>query len=155
MSDFHFSKLKVLIVDDETFIRQVVSRLLRQLEVRYIIEAKDGKSGFMEVVRHRPDVVLCDINMGPADGFSFLTAVRRAGIKAVADTPIIFLTADKAQETVVRAAKLQVNGYLGKPTSFNDIRDRIKAVVTKAREDSAEATPQVEPLRREMEPFAR
>jgi len=155
MSDFHFSKLKVLIVDDETFIRQVVSRLLRQLEVRYIIEAKDGKSGFMEVVRHRPDVVLCDINMGPADGFTFLTAVRRAGIKAVADTPIIFLTADKAQETVVRAAKLQVNGYLGKPTSFNDIRDRIKAVVTKAREDSGEALPQAEPLRREAEPFAR
>jgi len=138
MSDFRFSDLKVLIVDDETFIRQVISRLLRQLEVRYVIEAKDGKSGFMEVVRHRPDVVLCDINMGPADGFAFLTAVRRTGVKAVADTPIIFLTADKAQETVVRAAKLQVNGYLGKPTSLNDIRDRIKAVVTKAREEAGD-----------------
>lgn len=154
MSDFDFSKLKVLIIDDETFIRQVISRLLRQLEVRYIIEAKDGKSGFMEVVRHRPDVVLCDINMGPADGFTFLTAVRRAGIKAVADTPIIFLTADKAQETVVRAAKLQVNGYLGKPTSFNDVRDRIKAVVAKARGEAAETPSRAEQPRREVEPVA-
>lgn len=141
MSGFRFEELKVLVIDDEKFIRQVIGRLLRQLEVRYVIEAKDGKSGFMEAVRHRPDVVLCDINMAPGDGFTFLTALRKSSITTLAETPVIFLTADKAQETVVRAAKLQVNGYLVKPTSLNDIRARIVSAVSKARGEADEELP--------------
>lgn len=129
MEPINFSALKVLIIDDETYIRRVVAQLLRRLEVTYIVEAAEGKQGFMEVVRNRPDIVLCDINMKPVDGMTFLGILRKTSNVEIARTPVIFLTADSQQETVMRAAKLHVNGYLVKPVSLNDLKKRITAAL--------------------------
>ncbi|HRQ80643.1 MAG TPA: response regulator [Azospirillaceae bacterium] len=130
MDPINFSALKVLVIDDETYIRRVVMQLLRRLEVTYIVEAAEGKQGFMEVVRNRPDVVLCDINMKPVDGMTFLSILRKTSNVEIARTPVIFLTADSQQETVIRAAKLHVNGYLVKPVSLTDLKKRITAVLS-------------------------
>lgn len=130
MEAINFSALKVLVIDDETYIRRVVTQLLRRLEVTYIVEAAEGKQGFMEVVRNRPDVVLCDINMKPVDGMTFLSILRKTSNAEIAQTPVIFLTADSQQETVIRAAKLHVNGYLVKPVSLTDLKKRITAVLS-------------------------
>ncbi len=135
MGQVVWEKLKVVVIDDEPHIRRIIYQLLRRLDVSAITEAKDGKSGFMEVVRHRPHIVLCDINMEPVDGMKFLANLRRTSVKEVADTPVIFLTADAQQETVVRATQLQVNGYLVKPVSLNDLKTRISAVITDMTQD--------------------
>lgn len=132
MEPINFSALKVLVIDDETYIRRVVTQLLRRLEVTYIVEAAEGKQGFMEVVRNRPDVVLCDINMKPVDGMTFLSILRKTSNTEIAQTPVIFLTADSQQETVIRAAKLHVNGYLVKPVSLTDLKKRITAALSPA-----------------------
>lgn len=129
MSEIDFSTLKVLVIDDEVYIRRVVIQLLRRLEVQDVYEAGEGKAGFLEVVRVRPDVVLCDINMQPVDGMTFLSILRRTSNAEVARTPVVFLTADAQQETVVRAAKLQVNGYLVKPVSLTDLKSRMVAAL--------------------------
>lgn len=134
MEPINFSTLKVLVIDDETYIRRVVTQLLRRLEVTYIVEAAEGKQGFMEVVRNRPDVVLCDINMKPVDGMMFLSILRKTSNTEIAQTPVIFLTADSQQETVIRAAKLHVNGYLVKPVSLTDLKKRITAVLSPSAE---------------------
>ena len=140
MDAINFSTLKVLVIDDETYIRRVVTQLLRRLEVTYIVEAVEGKAGFMEVVRNRPDVVLCDINMKPVDGMTFLSILRKTSNLDIAKTPVIFLTADSQQETVVRAAKLHVNGYLVKPVSLNDLKKRITAALAPPAPAQAEET---------------
>ncbi len=129
MSAIDFSTLKILVIDDETYIRKVVIQLLRRLNVTYVVEAAEGKQGFMEVVRNRPHVVLCDINMQPVDGMTFLSILRKTSNAEIAATPVIFLTADSHQETVIRAAKLNVNGYLVKPVSLNDLKKRILAAL--------------------------
>ncbi|MBV5335937.1 response regulator [bacterium] len=134
MEPIIFSRLKVLVIDDEIYIRRVVMQLLRRLEVTYIVEAAEGKAGFMEVVRNRPDIVLCDINMQPVDGMTFLTILRKTSNKEIAETPVIFLTADSQQETVIRAAKLNVNGYLVKPVSLTDLKKRMVAALAPATE---------------------
>lgn len=129
MSDVDWERLKVVVIDDESHIRRIVYQCLRRLGVTYIVEANDGKSGFMEVVRNRPHIVLCDINMEPADGMTFLSILRKTSLKEVAETPVIFLTGDGQQETVTKALNLKVNGYLVKPVSVNDIKNRITAVL--------------------------
>ena len=138
MSVINFAALKVLVIDDETYIRRVVTQLLRRLGVTYVVEAAEGKQGFMEVVRNRPDIVLCDINMQPVDGMTFLGILRRTSNEGVAHTPVIFLTADSHQETVLRAAKLNVNGYLVKPVSLNDLKRRMTAALTATPDDAEE-----------------
>lgn len=131
MANINFPSLKVLVIDDEMYIRRVVVQLLRRLEVTYTVEAAEGKAGYIELVRNRPDIVLCDINMKPVDGMSFLSILRKTANKEIADTPVIFLTADAQQETVIRAAKLNVNGYLVKPVSLTDLKKRMIAVLSK------------------------
>lgn len=137
MTPIDFSTLKVLVIDDEIYIRKVVIQLLRRLEVNYIVEAAEGKTGFMEVVRNKPHIVLCDINMQPVDGMTFLSILRKTSNAEIAATPVIFLTADSQQETVIRAAKLNVNGYLVKPVSLTDLKRRMVAALTPQGEEPA------------------
>ncbi len=124
-----WAELKVLVIEDEPYIRQIIRGLLRTLGVKRIDEAGDGKAGYGEVIRTRPDVVLCDINMSPVNGLAFLRTLRKSSVASVARTPVIFLTAEKGEEAVIQAVELKVNGYLTKPVSPNDLKNRLIAVL--------------------------
>ncbi|MCH2394510.1 response regulator [Oceanibaculum sp.] len=128
----NFKALKIVIIEDEDFIRVLIRRLLHQLGVELIYEAKEGGEGLKEVVRTRPDIVLCDIHMEPMDGLTFLNRLRSLPMGLVKDTPVVFLTADAQQETVMQAKKLWVNGYLVKPVSLQSLERRIVSILAVA-----------------------
>ncbi len=123
-----YGKLKVLLVEDESYTRQLVSGLLRQLGIRAIAEAADGKAGLLEILRTRPDIVFCDIHMTPISGLELLKQLRAVKIPDLAATPVIMLTADAGNEAVLGAKTLMANGYLVKPVSLNALKTRIEAV---------------------------
>jgi CheY-like chemotaxis protein len=108
---------RVLIVEDERFMRTMVRNMLAQIGITDFYEAADAKSGIEETLRVRPDVVLCDVFLPGDDGFAYLTWLRQSKISGLASTPVIMLTADKSQTAVVRAKDLKANGYLVKPIS--------------------------------------
>lgn len=120
-----YEKTRVLIVEDEAFTRQIIRGLLHQLGFRLIEEAADGESGFKELLRTRPMIVLCDIHMQPMSGLDFLAKVRGLANASVRDTVVIFLTADKQTDTVMSAKTLKVDGYLVKPVSMANLKARI------------------------------
>ena len=124
-----YESIRVLVLEDEGHIRQIICSLLRQLGFRHIHEASDGGEGFKELVRVRPEVVLCDIHMKPVDGRQFLKMVRTVKVEWVKNIPIIFLTADANPDTVAFAKEFQINGYLVKPVSVNDLKARIDSVL--------------------------
>lgn len=130
-----FSKLKVLVIDDEAFTRSTVRSQLLNIGVREIVEASDGKQGLMQTLRTRPHVVLCDIHMEPMDGLQYLVALRAQKMEGVHDIPVIFLTADAKSDVVQFARENEANGYLVKPTSTANIQARIAAVAEKIRKD--------------------
>lgn len=124
-----YEKLVVLIVEDEVHTRAVIKSLLRQIGVRSIVEAADGKAGLDEVLRSRPTLVFCDVHMTPVDGLTFLKLLRQTKIESIRRTPVVFLTADSQRDTVLFAKEHQVNGYLVKPVSLGDLKSRVDAVV--------------------------
>jgi two-component system chemotaxis response regulator CheY len=124
-----YEKFVVLLVEDDQHTRALVKSLLRQIGVRSIVEAKDGKTGIGEVIRTRPHLVFCDVHMGPVDGRAFLKLLREAKIEAIRSTPVVFLTGDAQRDTVVFAKEHFVNGYLVKPISLNDLKSRIDAIL--------------------------
>lgn len=126
-----YEKIRILVVEDEAYTRQIICGLLRQLGFRLIDEASDGEAGFKELVRTRPVLVLCDVHMQPLDGLGFLAKLRGMSNAAFGALPVIFLTADKQQETVLTAKKLQVDGYLVKPVSLTALKQRIDLVLQK------------------------
>lgn len=133
MSDVQgrYEKIRILVVEDEAFTRSMIVKLLRQLGFTLIVEAADGESGFKEFVRTRPLLVLCDIHMQPLDGLGFLAKLRGLSNPSMAGAPVIFLTADKQQQTVMAARDLQVDGYLVKPVSLAALKQRLDAVMQK------------------------
>lgn len=127
------SPIRVLLLDDEPFIRGTIKRLLRAFDNIEVREAGDGAEGLALMdAGFCPDVVLCDVLMAPLDGLAFLQAVRRSGDLARAATPIIMLTAAADEETVRSSGALGAFAYLVKPISLTLLTDRLNAALRKA-----------------------
>lgn len=134
LREIEFDKLTFLVVDDQEYIRSLIVQLLKRLGADRVLEESDGKSALALLQTTTPDFVLCDVKMGPVDGLEFLRAVRSGENGTVnAQIPIVFLTSDSDQGTVMAAIEQEVDGYLIKPVSLDDLKSQINAILTKRR----------------------
>lgn len=124
-----FSRLRVLIVDDEVVMRTFVAELLHQLGVHQMHEAAEGKAALVEAIRFQPDLVLCDIHMEPVGGLDFVRQLRALPNALVSHIPVILMTADQSKETLSEALPLGIKGYIIKPPSLEAMKLRIKAAL--------------------------
>ena len=127
-----YEQVRVLVLEDEDHIRRIICRLLRQIGFRLIHDVANGADGFKELLWVKPQVILCDIHMEPIDGLTFLRKLRGLGKPEFTRIPVIFLTADAQRDTVVEAKDLRVDGYLVKPVSPKQLKERIDAVLDPA-----------------------
>jgi two-component system chemotaxis response regulator CheY len=121
--------IKILVVDDEPFMRRTIRAVLRAAGRFDVAEADDGDVALAEVERWKPDVVLCDIAMPRIGGLRFVELLRRHPEAQMRETPVIILTGRNEVTTVVAASKLQINGYLVKPVSPKQISDQLQKVL--------------------------
>lgn len=128
-----FAAAKVLIVDDEHFMRKVVRTLLISMGVRTIYEAADGPAGLETIRTVMPDIVILDWEMPGLDGAGFVRMVRSPQTFPMPDIPIIMLTGHGERSRVIEAVEIGVNEFLLKPVSSKALRDRMIAVMTKPR----------------------
>lgn len=132
MADINYSELSAIIIDDQEFVRTIVSKMLMQIGFKTVSTAVDGETGFDSVMANKPDVIICDIVMKPVGGLAFLERFRREGGEA-AQTPVIFMTGDLDQETVVKAHELGVDALLMKPVPPKKLREKIDILLMKQR----------------------
>jgi CheY-like chemotaxis protein len=126
-------QLRVLVVDDNAFMREVVRGLLSHLGVRDIIEAGDGIAA-LEIVRSAAaDVVVLDWEMPLLNGPELVRIVRSPGVFPVPDIPIIMLTGHLQRWRVVEAARLGVNEFLCKPVSAKTMYEHLISILLKPR----------------------
>ncbi len=101
-----YRSLNILVIDDIQAFRTTIVSMLERLGVPTIHQAANGAEGFAELLRTRPDIVLCDMHMGPMDGQEFLRRVRSADDEWLRSVPVIFLSGDNNLDTVRGAAAL-------------------------------------------------
>lgn len=123
--------LKVLVIDDQEFVRTIVKKMLQQIGVGGVVEAHDGNSGLEVAERERPDVVICDVQMRPMDGFGFVKMLR--ALPFGLNLPVVMLTAHSDAATVGRAKELKVDAFLAKPVLPPALKEKIVKVVADAR----------------------
>jgi two-component system chemotaxis response regulator CheY len=128
-----FANVKVLVVDDEHYMRKVVRTLLMSIGVRTIYEAPDGPAGLDLIRTARPDVVILDWQMPGLDGAAFMRAVRSPATFPYPDVPIIMLTGHGQRSRVIEAVQIGVNEFLLKPVSSKALQDRLISVLFKPR----------------------
>jgi two-component system chemotaxis response regulator CheY len=129
-----FAAAKVVVVDDEHYMRKVVRTMLMSIGVRQAHEAPDGPAGLDVIRAVAPDVVILDWQMPGLDGPAFVRIVRSPETFPYPDVPIIMLTGHGERSRVVEAVKIGVNEFLLKPVSVKALQDRMTSVLTRPRE---------------------
>lgn len=114
--------IKILIVDDEIKIREVVKEYAK-VSGYECDEASNGKDAISLVEQNDYDCVILDIMMPELDGF---TACKK--IKAIKNTPIIMLSARQEEDDKLFSFELGVDDYVTKPFSPKELMARIKVV---------------------------
>ena len=120
---------KVLLVDDEFYMRKVVRTLLMSIGVRTVYEAADGTAGLEQIRRLAPDVVILDWQMPGLDGPGFVRTVRSPATFCYPNIPIIMLTGHSERARVLEAIEIGVNAFLLKPVSSQALQERLLAVL--------------------------
>ncbi len=114
----------VLIVDDQEAVRDSVRLMLRSLGFGAILEAANGEAAKEHYASRPPDLILCDINMAPTNGFAFVKWVRLRNSGSFR-TPILFLTSHTEREVVMKAKEVGIDGFLVKPVGIADLTVRV------------------------------
>lgn len=129
---------RVLLVDDEPELRQMVRRYL-EAESFEVTEAADGDVALTCMRNAPPDLVLLDVAMPGSDGYEVLQQIRR-----FSDVPVIMLTARAEELDRVLGLTIGADDYVTKPFSPRELVARIKAVLRRGRADRPEPDDRLE-----------
>ena len=117
--------IKVLLVDDQTLVRQGIKSLLALSdEVSVVAEADDGDKVYEQVEQSQPDVVLMDIRMPRMNGIEAVKALAQLQ----SPPPVLMLTTFDDHQLVLDAIQAGAKGYLLKDVSLDSLVDGIKEV---------------------------
>ncbi len=123
---------RVLVVDDEDAIRELVGTYLRD-EGFVVDEAVDGEAAMEGLRRERPDLVVLDLRLPGIDGLDVLREIRRTS-----STFVIVLTARAEEVDRLIGLELGADDYVTKPFSPRELVARVRAVLRRGREPDAE-----------------
>lgn len=125
---------KILIVDDEANIRQLVKYNLEK-ESYQILEAEDGFQGLRLAKMEKPDLMLLDLMLPQMDGLEVCRSLK--GNQATAALPIIMLTAKSEEIDKVIGLELGADDYMTKPFSPRELVARVKAVLRRSQKEAS------------------
>jgi DNA-binding response OmpR family regulator len=123
---------RVLLVDDEEIVRDVLTRYLEREGFRVDVAA-DGEAAIAATARVRPDVVLLDLMLPKLDGIEVFRRIRSEG-----DLPIVMLTAKSEEVDRIVGLELGADDYVTKPFSPREVVARIRAVLRRMDRSAAE-----------------
>lgn len=124
--------LKVLVVDDEPNIRDLLSASLR-FAGHQVAVSPNGTDAINKIIEIQPDIVLLDVMLPDISGFGVTKKIRGMGI----DIPILFLTARDDTEDKVTGLTVGGDDYVTKPFSLDEIMARISAIMRRTGKDSS------------------
>ena len=120
-------RLRVLLIEDETRLREALARGLRA-EGHQVFTSGDGADGLRLASEHALDVIVCDILLPTMNGFRICKQLRAAGVS----TPILMLTAKDGEWDEAEALDSGADGYLTKPFSYVVLRAHLRALARRA-----------------------
>jgi len=112
----------IILIEDEGSMGQVTQLLLESCGYEVTVAA-EGAQGLRLVRALTPNLVICDVNMPGMDGLEVLQNLRQSD--ATRHIPVIFLSGFISEEQTAQARQLGVNAFLGKPCSFEEMKQAI------------------------------
>jgi two-component system, OmpR family, response regulator len=122
------AEARILVVDDEAYITDLVSMALRY-EGFEVAAAASGRRALAEAARFEPDLVVLDVMLPDMEGLEVCRRLRAAQ----GPVPVVFLTAKDATEDKVAGLTVGGDDYVTKPFSLEELVARIRAVLRRTR----------------------
>lgn len=122
----------LLVVEDEQALRETLQDIL-ELSGYNVMTAKNGKQGYDMIIEHKPDLVLCDVNMPELDGFELLGAINQKFQNEVVP-PFIFLTARVETTSMRQGMGLGADDYILKPFDHVHVLDIVRMRLDKRKQ---------------------
>ena len=114
------NKPLVLVVEDDTPVRNLITTTLKTHEYRYL-SAQNGASAVMEALSHNPDIVLLDLGLPDMDGVEIIRNIR-----SWSNMPIIVISARTEDSDKIGALDAGADDYLTKPFSVDELLARLR-----------------------------
>ena len=130
-------KLRVLVVDDEGELRDLLQEILRDIGIVRVHLAENGEMAWQRLSRSELeyDLVISDWLMPRMDGLQLLQKMRQWG----SETPFMMLTVKVTGEAVAAAKEAGVTLYVAKPFTYGDFSKKISALAKQIIENKAAA----------------
>ncbi len=127
------SAMRVLLVDDNQHMREIVAAVLAGVGVTQVKECWDGAQALVALRKWPADVAIVDFQMSPVDGVEFTRLVRNAADSPNPFLPVIMLTGYAERARVEEARDAGVTEFIVKPVTARAVLDRLNAVINHAR----------------------
>ncbi len=125
VAESQFDNLCCLVVDDDKFSRSFIKTALYQIGIKTIKEAASASEA-VEILRNfNVNLVLLDQIMEEKTGIEFASEIRGGKVSDNKDIPIVMITVDNHEKTVLEARNLGIKEYLIKPISPQALKKRI------------------------------
>ncbi len=128
-----YDSLKVLVADDSSSMRHILTRFLRGTGIQSLDEVSDGREAVQKVMQGGIDVVFMDWNMPEMNGLEAVKAIREIGEKV----PIIMVTQKSDRENVIEALAAGANNFIAKPFSEEIFAKKLRETLKKALQEAA------------------
>lgn len=121
-------KKKVLVVDDNHDIRELVMHIL-DADGFHVFSAHDGENARAILRTNQIDLILLDVMMPGTSGLDLLKEIRTGAIKHQRDVPIIMITAMATTDDIDKAIAIGANSYIVKPFRGANIREKVRSIL--------------------------
>lgn len=123
---------RVILVEDDSQIREVVGDYFRRREKIVPDFAEDGNAGLAKVLNEEYDLILLDIMMPGLDGFELCKIIRKRS-----DIPVVFLTGKVREEDILYGYELGADDYIVKPFSIAVLYSKLLALLERTKTEPA------------------
>ena len=114
-------KPSVVVVDDDSMMREMLKLILFSEDYPVIGEASNGQDAIALCAMHKPGLVLLDINMPKMDGLQALEEIRKISPASV----VLMVSAELTMDRVSEAIKIGASGFVVKPLNPGSVLDKI------------------------------
>ncbi|MBI5884180.1 MAG: response regulator [Elusimicrobia bacterium] len=122
---------KILVVDDDPYIREILATQLSRLHYRTAVAA-DGEEAVAAFKKEKPDLILMDLLMPRLDGLGATQKIRASERKG-ARVPILFLTAREGSQNKLSSIISGGDDFVAKPVTFQELAGRVEEALRRAK----------------------